>query len=170
MANEVTPKQGLHKVLMIRRLSKAHEESAARLALQIEHNLQYERSSEQTATKDGSVGTSGSLAVTMDIQAIISDDPLNNDIYEAFINGETLEFWEVDFTDEETPGSNKFKAKYMRGRLNSWSEPANVDTIQELSTTATIDGRPQTGYVTVAGGLVEQATYSFRDLIPVEDA
>lgn len=165
---EVKAKQGIDKVLMIRPFSKAGEQAAARLALQIEHNLQYERSTEQTATKDGSVGSPGSLTVTMDIQAIISDDPLNNEIYETFINGGLLEFWEVDFTEKNETG--QFKAKYMRGRLNSWAEPANVESLQELSTTANIDGLPQTGYVTVEDGVVEQASYAFRDVTAVEGA
>lgn len=165
---EVTAKQGLHKVLMVRRLSKAAEESAARLALQIEHNLQYERSNEQTATKDGPVGSSGSLTASLDIQALISDDPVNNDMYEGFIKGEIFEFWEVDFTSPHETNENQFKAKYFRGYLNNWAEPANVESLQELSTTATVDGIPQPGYVTVEEGLVEQAAYAFRDITAVE--
>lgn len=165
MAKEVKAVQGKNSVLMFRKLKDARSQVAAKLALQIEHNLQLERENDSQQTKDGAISVSGGLTVTLELEALISDDPVNKMLYEAFMADDTLEIWEIDLSQKHASQENKYKAKYMRGKLTNWESPANVEENQTLSTTINVDGRPQDGYATVSEDQVAEITYAFRDTV-----
>lgn len=60
---ELTPIHGKSRFLLFRLLKDAKTKTAAKLALQTEHEWSYERDVEQTKTKDGSIPSSGALEV-----------------------------------------------------------------------------------------------------------
>ena len=167
MAREVTPTQGKNVILMFRKLKESAQEEATKLALQIEHTLQYERENDSQMTKDGAVPTSGGLTVTVEMEALISDDPASEMLNEAFMDDDVLEVWEVDLSAPHASDPNKYKAKYMRGKLTNWESPANVEENQTLSTSINVEGRPQNGYATMNDDQIAEITYAFRDTTPV---
>ena len=155
-------KLGKNKILAFRKLSEAGTATGAKLAFQVEHTLNYERNNESTATKDGAVINPGGLVATLEINALASNDPVNNMLMESVIAGEKLEIWEIDLTTEGT--LNTYPALYMRGNLRSWSVPAPTEGPVEISTSADIDGVPQDGTVTFTAEQMDEIQYAFRDL------
>ena len=157
-------KLGKNKILAFRKLSEAATKAGAKLAFQVEHTLNYERNNDSTATKDGAVINPGGLVATLEINALASNDPVNNLLMESVIEGEKLEIWEIDLTAPTTPGGSTYNALYMRGNLRSWSIPAPTEGPVEISTSADIDGMPQDGTVTFTPEQEEEIQYAFRDL------
>ncbi len=157
------PKKGKDKILMFRMLKDMETKDAAKLALQTEHELSYEREVNTTQTKDGAIVTDGGMEVTMSISAVASADEVNGMLFEAVKKGETLECWEIDLSAKGS-AENKYKALYMRGKLNSWSLPASVEDLVEVETEMNIDGIPQEGEVTLTAEQTELILYAFQDL------
>lgn len=165
---EYNAKHGKDRILLFRTLKEAGEVGAAKLALQTEHTWSYDRSVDSTQTKDGTVTYDSGLEVTLDINAVISDDPVNNMLYQAVINGDKIEVWDVDLSIEGgTPGT--YKAKYAQGLLESWEDPASVEDLSELSTSMRIDGIPKEGDATLTEDQEEEIMYAFRDTQVVTD-
>ncbi len=156
-------KKGKNRILMFRKLSEMKNESAARLALQTEHEWEYSRDTDLEQTKDGPISTDGGLEVTLSINAIASDDPVNNMLRTAVIEGEKLEVWDIDITKKV---GGKYPALYARGNLNSWTIPANVEDYLELETEMIIDGKPQEGEVTLTAEQEKFVQYTFMDITP----
>ncbi|MCW6680881.1 phage major tail protein, TP901-1 family [Aerococcaceae bacterium NML130460] len=161
---ELNPVFGKQKFLLFRLLKEAGTKAAAKLALQMEHTFNYERETESTQTKDGSVTSSGGMEVTLDITAVSSRDDVNKMLFDAVVNDEVLEVWEVDTGAPASGG--KYKAKYARGRLNKWELPSAVDGVVEVSTSMSIDGVPVDGEVTLTDEqkLLIKAAYEFKDI------
>ena len=61
------PILGKVKILKFRRLVDASKQGAARLALQIEHTINYEANTDSQMTKDGPVNYSGGLTTTIEM-------------------------------------------------------------------------------------------------------
>lgn len=94
--------QGKEKVLMFRKLGE--KKAAARLALQTEHTLTYERSTDTTKTKDGAVVSDGGLEVKLSISAVASRDELNTMLKDSVVEGYKVECWEIDLKGKKQSG------------------------------------------------------------------
>lgn len=164
MTETKQPIRGKDKVLYFRLLKDAARNKAARLALQTEHEWSYERDNEVVQTKDGGIVQGGALEVTLEINAISTRDELNKMLLKAVQEGLKVEVWEVDISDKRE--GNTYGAKYAIGELNEWSLPANVEELEELSTSMAIDGQPLDGVVSLTAEEVEtiKAVYDFKDL------
>ena len=162
--NTKTPIRGKDKILYFRLLKDAAENKAARLALQVEHEWSYERDNEVVQTKDGGIVQEGALEVSLELTAISTKDKLNTMLRQAVTDGLKLEVWEVDISDNR--GENKRGALYAQGNLNEWSVPANVEELEEITTSMSIDGQPLEGEVDLSTEDLEliKAVYEFRDL------
>lgn len=157
-------KKGKDKILMFRLLSEAAAKSAAKLALQVEHEWEYNRDTDTTQTKDGSITTDGGLEVSLSISGLSSNDEVNRMLKGSVINGAMLEVWEVDLAEKNE--DNKYAAIYARGKLNSWTVPANVEDFEELETEMSIEGVPQEGLVTLTQEQEQYIQYAFSDITP----
>lgn len=157
------PQYGKDTVLYFRLLKDAATKDGARLAYQIEHTINEERSNDVIDTKDGPIVNAGPRSVTIDLTAVSSLDEVNTLLYTAFTDDEQLEVWEVNLT---APGSgeNKFKAKYMVGKLNSWALPAQVGSTKDISATLTVEQGPLEGEVTLTAEEQANIQTVFRDL------
>lgn len=160
-------KHGKDRILLFRTLSEAGDVGAAKLALQTEHTWSYDRSIDSTVTKDGNVTSNSGLEVTLDINAVVSDDPVNQMLYESVVNGHKLEVWDIDLGAEGDAGT--YRAKYAQGLLESWEDPAGVEDLSELSTTMRIDDYPKEGFATLTEEQEEEVMYAFRDTQAVVD-
>lgn len=164
--SNTNPIYGRDKILAVRRLKDATTTAGVRLALQIEHTLNYERDSEQKQTKDGPINTDGGLTVTLSLTAVATKDAVNTLMRQSVIDGDKLEFWEIDLSSGD--GTGEYDALYMRGNLVSWDAPANVEDTVDISTEANIDGKPVEGKVTLTEEQEEQIQYAFFGLEKVD--
>lgn len=159
------PIYGKDKILMFRLLDEASKNSAAKLALQVEHTLSSERSVDSTQTKDGAITSDGGIEYSLELNAIASDDEVNEMLKRSVDEQKVLEVWEINLAGEKNE-QGQFPAKYMQGKLESWELPANVEDLAEVSTTLKIDGIPQDGYATVSKEQEKAILYTFRDVTP----
>lgn len=152
-------KYGKNKILMFRKLGD--KTAAAKLALQIEHSWNYERSTDVKKTKDGAVASDGGLEVSLSIEAVSSVDPVNKMLKDSVINGDKLEVWEIDLAGQKS--GSKYPALYAQGKLSSWEVPANVEDLETISTEMTIDGKPVEGFATLTAEQEAAIQYVFAD-------
>lgn len=167
MAKEITtPIKGKDKILFFRLFKDSAKKDAARLALQIEHEWKYERDNESRKTKDGALVQEGGLEVSIEVNAISTRDELNKMLWESVKKGLKLEVWEVDLSSAVDGQTNTYTALYAQGNLNEWTIPANVEELEEISTTMMIDGQPISGQVTLTEEEAKEveAVYEFTDL------
>lgn len=167
MAKEITtPIKGKDKILFFRLFKDSDKKDAARLALQIEHEWKYERDNESRKTKDGALVQEGGLEVSIEVNAISTRDELNKMLWESVKKGLKLEVWEVDLSSAVDGQTNTYTALYAQGNLNEWTIPANVEELEEISTTMMIDGQPISGQVTLTEEEAKEveAVYEFTDL------
>jgi TP901-1 family phage major tail protein len=150
---------GKDKILMFRKLGD--KTAAAKLALQVEHKLKYERSNDVKKTKDGAVTSDGGLEATLELEAVSSRDELNLMLEKSVLDGFKLEVWEIDLAGKKQ--GEKYPAKYMQGSLSSWEVPANVEDLVTVSTEMTIDGKPVDGYATLTEAQQKAVQYAFAD-------
>jgi len=152
---------GKDKILKFRQLSKAADKEADKLALQIEHTISYDSNIDSQQTKDGAINYSGGLTTTIEITAVSTRDAINDMLRNSVINQEILEVWEIDIGAE--PMDGKYPAKYGRGLLSSWEDPANVEDASQFSTTFNVDGILQDGFVELTEEEKSEIQYTFQD-------
>lgn len=156
-----TPIFGKEKILKFRRYEDAATKKAAKLALQIEHTITYDTNADSQMTKDGPINYDGGLTTSIEISAISTRDEVNEMLRQSVLKRELLEVWEIDLGNKTT--DNKYKAKYGRGRLTEWEDPANVEEAAQFTTTFNIDGELQDGEVTLTTDEIATIQYAFQD-------
>lgn len=163
---EIKTVHGKTKFLLFRLLEEASTKPATKLALQTEHEWSYERDNEGIKTKDGTVIATGAMEVSLSIKAVSTYDELNQLLYRSVVEDKTLEVWEVDIANQGAGG--KYKAKYARGKLSSWTLPSSVDALEELDTELKIEGVPVEGEASLTDDqkLLIKSAYSFEDTTP----
>lgn len=129
---ELTAKQGKDIILLYRVLSKASKEAAWKLAFQTEHSNEKTREYNTTATKDGIIGSLAAIEYSLSATSIAANgDPHLDEMDKAFDDGEIIEVWEIDKAEKGSDG--KYKAKYLRAYLTSFSYEPNSEDALELS-------------------------------------
>ena len=156
-----TPIFGKEKILKFRRYEDAATKKAAKLALQIEHTITYDTNADRQMTKDGPINYDGGLTTSIEISAISTRDEVNEMLRQSVLKRELLEVWEIDLGNKTT--DNKYKAKYGRGRLTEWEDPANVEEAAQFTTTFNVDGELQDGEVTLTADEIATIQYAFQD-------
>ena len=165
---ELVAKQGKNIILLYRLLSKATEEAAWKLAFQTEHSMEKTRDYNTTVTKDGPVGALAEVEYSLSATSIAANgDQHLEEMDQAFDNGDVVEVWEIDKAEKgtETADIGKYKAKYLRANLTSFSyEPNSEDTL-ELSLEFGVFGRPTKGYATLTPEQADVVQYVFKDTV-----
>nr|DAU44731.1 MAG TPA: major tail protein [Caudoviricetes sp.] len=163
---ELTAKQGKDIILLYRLLSKAQEEDSWKLALQTEHSNEKTRDYNTTATKDGPVGALADVEYKLTATSIAANgDPHLDEMDQAFDDASIIEVWEIDKAEKgkETATQDKYKAKYMRAYLTSFSYEPNSEDALELSMEFGVFGKPQKGYATLTTEQAAVVQYVFKD-------
>lgn len=162
-----TPAYGKNRILMFRQWSKRGEAGATKLALQTKHEWKYEAKSDSTDTKDGTINSPATPAVTLDIEAISSLDDVNTMLKDSVVNQEKLEVWDINLADKKEDG--KFGATYAQGYMTSWDVPSEVGKLDELKTAMNIDQIPQDGEATISAEQAKEIQYTFADTAKVAE-
>ncbi|MRM77568.1 phage major tail protein, TP901-1 family [Lactococcus lactis subsp. cremoris] len=159
---ELTAKQGKDIILLYRLLSKATEEAAWKLAFQTEHSNEKTRDYNTTATKDGPVGALAEVEYSLSATSIAANgDPHLDEMDKAFDDAEIIEVWEIDKAEKGSDG--KYKAKYLRAYLTSFSYEPNSEDALELSLEFGVFGKPQKGQATLTEEQANVVQYVFKD-------
>ena len=161
---ELTAKQGKDIILLYRLLSKATKEAAWKLAFQTEHSNEKTRDYNTTATKDGIIGSLAAIEYSLSATSIAANgDPHLDEMDKAFDDGEIIEVWEIDKAEKGSDG--KYKAKYLRAYLTSFSYEPNSEDALELSLEFGVFGKPQKGYATLTEEQANVVQYVFKDTV-----
>ena len=161
---ELTAKQGKDIILLYRVLSKASKEAAWKLAFQTEHSNEKTRYYNTTATKDGIIGSLAAIEYSLSATSIAANgDPHLDEMDKAFDDGEIIEVWEIDKAEKGSDG--KYKAKYLRAYLTSFSYEPNSDDALELSLEFGVFGKPQKGQATLTEEQANVVQYVFKDTV-----
>lgn len=163
---ELTAKQGKDIILLYRLLSKAQEEDSWKLPFQTEHSNEKTRDYNTTATKDGPVGALADVEYKLTATSIAANgDPHLDEMDQAFDDAAIIEVWEIDKAEKgkETATQDKYKAKYMRAYLTSFSYEPNSEDALELSMEFGVFGKPQKGYATLTNEQAAVVQYVFKD-------
>ena len=165
---ELTAKQGKDIILLYRVLSKASTEAAWKLAFQTEHSNEKTRDYNTTATKDGPVGALAEVEYSLSATSIAANgDTHLDEMDKAFDDAAIIEVWEIDKAEKATLGldSGKYKAKYLRAYLTSFSYEPNSEDALELSLEFGVFGKPQKGYATLTTEQANVVQYVFKDTV-----
>lgn len=161
---ELTAKQGKDIILLYRLLSKATREAAWKLAFQTEHSNEKTRDYNTTATKDGTIGSLAAIEYSLSATSIAANgDPHLDEMDKAFDDGEIIEVWEIDKAEKGSDG--KYKAKYLRAYLTSFSYEPNSEDALELSLEFGVFGKPQKGQATLTEEQANVVQYVFKDTV-----
>ena len=161
---ELTAKQGKDIILLYRLLSKATKEAAWKLAFQTEHSNEKTRDYNTTATKDGTIGSLAAIEYSLSATSIAANgDPHLGEMDDAMDNGDIIEVWEIDKAEKGSDG--KYKAKYLRAYLTSFSYEPNSEDALELSLEFGVFGKPQKGQATLTEEQANVVQYVFKDTV-----
>ena len=161
---ELTAKQGKDIILLYRVLSKASKEAAWKLAFQTEHSNEKTLEYNTTATKDGIIGSLAAIEYSLSATSIAANgDPHLDEMDKAFDDGEIIEVWEIDKAEKGSDG--KYKAKYLRAYLTSFSYEPNSEDALELSLEFGVFGKPQKGQATLTEEQANVVQYVFKDTV-----
>ena len=161
---ELTAKQGKDIILLYRVLSKASKEAAWKLAFQTEHSNEKTRYYNTTATKDGIIGSLAAIEYSLSATSIAANgDPHLGEMDDAMDNGDIIEVWEIDKAEKGSDG--KYKAKYLRAYLTSFSYEPNSEDALELSLEFGVFGKPQKGQATLTEEQANVVQYVFKDTV-----
>ena len=161
---ELTAKQGKDIILLYRVLSKASKEAAWKLAFQTEHSNEKTREYNTTATKDGIIGSLAAIEYSLSATSIAANgDPHLDEMDKAFDDAEIIEVWEIDKAEKGSDG--KYKAKYLRAYLTSFSYEPNSEDALELSLEFGVFGKPQKGQATLTEEQANVVQYVFKDTV-----
>ncbi|WP_259762356.1 phage major tail protein, TP901-1 family [Lactococcus lactis] len=151
-------------MLLYRVLSKASKEAAWKLAFQTEHSNEKTRYYNTTATKDGIIGSLAAIEYSLSATSIAANgDPHLDEMDKAFDDGEIIEVWEIDKAEKGSDG--KYKAKYLRAYLTSFSYEPNSEDALELSLEFGVFGKPQKGQATLTEEQANVVQYVFKDTV-----
>lgn len=169
---ELVAKQGKNIILLYRLLTKAKDEAAWKLAFQTDHSNEKTRDFNTTPTKDGPVGALAEVEYSLSATSIAADgDAHVDEMDDAFDNGDIVEVWEIDKAEKGTGNnSDKYKAKYLRAYLTSFSYEPNSEDALELSLEFGVFGKPQKGFATLTEEQADVVQYAFKDTIKEEAA
>lgn len=165
MAEQKTmePIKGKDKILFVRLLSEAKKKTASKILYQVDHTIKYSNSTDVKKTKDGNIQQSSGVEITVEMNALLTDDEINKMMRKAVIKGEIIELWEVNLKTLES-SSNQADALYMQAKLNEWEDPASVEEYSTFKTTASVIGTPKEGKVILTKEQQEEIQYAFKDL------
>lgn len=168
---DLVAKQGKNIILLYRLLKKGKDEAAWKLAFQTNHSSEKTRDYNTTPTKDGPVGALGEAEYSLSATSIVADgDAHIDEMDDAFDNGDIVEIWEIDKAEKGSgENSDKYKAKYLRAYLTSFSYEPNSEDALELGLEFGVFGKPQKGYATLTEEQAEVIQYVFKDTVREEE-
>ena len=158
--------EGKKIIYLYRLLKDAATKGGLNLAYTTENTSNFSRDSDNTETKDGPVGTPGSLETTVSATAVFSkggDGMTPTEVRNALIAGEDFEIWEINTADAGAT-TGKYNGLYMRAKCTSFELSSPAEDNAEADIEWKVYGTPQAGEVTYSDSS-SSAAYTFRDAV-----
>src|SRR5699024_1350074 len=92
---------------------------------------------------------------------VVRDDATHQLLKSAYVDGRTIQAWEVDISEESAEG--QYPATYMQGNLTNYNTSSGTDGYTELSTTFAVNLSPRDGEVTLTPEQFTAVQYAFHD-------
>lgn len=158
---DATPIQGKQLVYAIRVLDDAATDAAQILSFTTENNRSVSKDADTTATKDGSIRTTGATEIEITGTAkMVKGGTLYDKIEAAMKNDKLFEVWEINRAEPGTSGNEgKYKANYYQGYMTSWEIASSAEDYVEVSWTFGANGEGKTGYATLTAEQEAAADY-----------
>ena len=164
--SQITPARGANRIMLMRPFSLRTETGAGRLAFQTSHERSMSRDAESTITKDGNINSLSELEVEYSMTTLFAhNDPVREKMYEAFLNGELVELWDIDKTAPVIANGSQYPATYFQGYLTEWGESAGAEDSIEISLSMAINGSGIEGAATLTEDQVTVVQYQFADTV-----
>jgi len=161
---QITPARGANRIMLMRPFSLRHNTTAGRMAFQTSHEKSLTRDAESTITKDGNINSLSELEVSYSLTTLLAqNDDVRERLYDAFLNGELVELWDIDKTEPTVAGGNQFPTTYFQGYLTEWSESAGAEDSVEISMSIVINGSGARGNATLNQEQTNVVQYEFAD-------
>jgi len=163
---QITPVRGANRIMLMRPFSMRHEITAGRMAFQTSHEKSSTRDAESTITKDGNIHSLSEVVVEYSLTTLMArGDEVREKLYDAFLNGELIELWDIDKTEPTNLNGNQFPATYLQGYITEWSESAGAEDSVEISLAVAINGSGVRGQATLTEDQSTVVQYEFADTI-----
>ena len=161
---QTAPVRGVNRIMLMRPFSLRHEVTAGRMAFQTSHEKTITRDAESTITKDGNVHSLSEVVVEYSLTTLMAtNDVVRVKLYDGFLNGELIELWDIDKTEEASDG--RFPATYYQGYITEWSETAGAEDSVEISLSIAVNGSGVRGNATLTEDQATVVQYEFADNI-----
>ena len=167
---QITPARGANRIMLLRPFPLRHEMVGGKLAFQTSHEKSLSRDAESTITKDGNINSLSELEVEYSLETLFAHNDANREaIYDAFLNGDLIEIWDIDKTEPTVPGGTQFPATYFQGYINEWSESAGAEDSVEISMSVSVNGTGARGNATLTDEQAKFVQYPFADTTVATD-
>jgi len=97
------------------------------------------------------------------------NDPIREKMYQAFLDGELIELWDIDKTEPNAVEGGRFPATYFQGYLTEWNESAGAEDSIEISLSMAINGSGARGHATLTDDQASAVQYVFADTTVAND-
>lgn len=154
--------QGMDTLAYVRLLKNATTEEGQLIPYQTSLSFDPQRDSDKTQTKDGTVGTSGSLETEIEVEFVNNISKISDDLYDALIQNEKVEIWIVNLARKNSEG--KVFAWYAQGSVTEDSNDNDPDDNSTRDVTFNVDGVPQRGWLELPEQAKEELAYVFRGI------
>lgn len=154
--------QGMDTLAYIRLLKNAATEEGQLIPYQTSLSFDPQRDSDTTQTKNGAVGTSGSLETEIEVEFVNNISKVSDDLYDALIKNEKVEIWVVNISRKNSEG--KVFSWYAQGSVTEDSNDNDPDDNSTRDVTFSVDGEPQRGWLELPASAKEELAYVFRGL------
>ncbi|MGM0125736.1 TP901-1 family phage major tail protein [Enterococcus sp. AZ194] len=135
---EPTVLEGKKVVLFFRLVKERGTKAAEQLAFEINHTLNRERSTEETATKTGMIKSAGASNENLEMEFLASDSKVIDILEYAYEKNELVEFWRINLDKRNEEG--KYFAHTGVGLLSTFPLAAEVESNATVSTTLNLNG------------------------------
>ncbi|QLL69792.1 phage tail tube protein [Lactobacillus sp. 3B(2020)] len=159
MADNIVAVQGIHRILMLRKLSEANKVDAQVLPWQEGATFGIKRDDKSTATKSGKVSKGADPETELKTTFIDNWSKIADQLYDSVLDGDVMEAWIVDRTRKK---NGKYFAWYMRGVVSDDSTDNDADDSSKRETTFNINYGPVRGWTALTNEQEAQIAYIFR--------
>lgn len=159
--------QGIDTVGAFRKLANASTEEASIVPWQTGLDLDMQRDSDTTSTKDGAVPTQGALETDFETDFINNTSAIADAMSDSIVDGDVLEGWVI--YRKRLNAQGQAYAWYLRCTVSEDDNSNDSDDNSTREVSFNVNGTPKRGWVTLPASVQEAIDYVFRGLGKVTD-
>lgn len=154
--------QANHNLDFVRLLEESATKEASLVVNATGSTYDPSRKTSSTDTKTGTISSIGSISVKDDLDAVDCGSAANDILEESLYANKTIERWHVNLDRKNSEG--KYYAIYEQGHVTEINQSGNAGNTITKKYTFTIDGTPQRGWLSFTNSQANEINYVFKDL------